>query len=185
MTEQPPTEDEGQESVAPPARRSGYWRQILLGALILVCGMAIGSAGTVILIGNRPHSRVLQTVRQRESAPRLMTERLQRDLRMSPEQASRVEAIVRKRLEAIWQIREEQRPRITEQFELMKKEVAEVLDPDQAKRWTEQFERFLRSGAGPPRRGERSWGHGPGKRPLQPPGAEPGSGHSTRPEPPG
>ena len=142
------------------------WRQLILGVLILLCGAAIGAGGAVVLT----RQALIGTIQRRDrNAPELMR-RMGDRLNLTPEQRKQVEAIVSQRMGAVRQIREEVRPRITEEMRLMRDEVAEVLNGEQKAAWSKWFreaERF-RPGSGPQFHRGRERPEGGGGRPPGP-----------------
>ena len=66
-------------------------------------------------------------------------------LGLSDEQVSKVEAIFKKRHEALRKIREEVRPRFQEQFDLTRKEVEAVLTEEQAEKWRKHYGQMRRT----------------------------------------
>jgi len=157
MSKQPSSEDtQAQSPVAPvpPVVRRSAWRRILLGVLILACGVAIGAGAGNIITKNTERERVRQSWLNPRRTQGMMAKRIEEKLDLSPEQAKQVRDIVNQRMGAVHQIIEESRPRVREQLDLMKDEVAEVLNENQAQEWRKSFERILRP-AGPPRDGHR------------------------------
>ncbi len=135
-------------AAAPPARKTGAWKQVLLGLIILVSGIALGAGGTVIL-GRKIFIRQIE--RQRNGWLSVsIARRLTSDLGLSPQQTTQVEAIVKRRIEAVGRIREESRPQVEEQFKLMRSEISGVLDARQAKLWRDEFDRMQRARPHPP-----------------------------------
>ena len=145
-SEAPPTSSV--PAAAPPTRRTGAWKQVLLGLIILVSGMALGAGGTII-VGRRMFIRQIEGQRN-GWLTRSITQRLTSDLGLSLQQTTQVQAIVKRRLEAVGRIREESRPQVEEQFKLMRSEINSVLDARQAKLWRDQFDRMQRARPHPP-----------------------------------
>lgn len=150
MSEQPATTNTDNQSAMLPMRTARPWRRILLGVIILVCGIAIGAGGSAIILRNALRTQMLHAMRHPERAPAAMVERMQRELHLSPKQAEQVEAIITQRFLAIEQIREKTRPRIDEQLGLMKEEVLKVLDKAQGREWLKGLEKFRRIPPPPP-----------------------------------
>jgi hypothetical protein len=117
------------------------WLLVLLGVVILACGMAIGAGLT--LFGLR--SRVLQLIRNPEKVPEAITARLRGELDLSEEQASQVEAILKNHQADLEEIRREVQPRVETLLDLVRQEVGEVLDERQAGRWRERFDALRRT----------------------------------------
>lgn len=153
MSQEPSTIDTESQSAPPPAPRRWPWRQVLLGVAILACGVAIGAGGATIITKKATRERILQTWRNPRGTQGMMARRIEKELHLSPEQAKQVQDIVSRRMGAVREIMEENRPQVYEQFDLMKEEVAEVLDENQAREWRERFGRLLR---GPGPRGRRT-----------------------------
>jgi len=172
------------EPLPPP--RSFPWRQLALGLVILLCGTAIG-AGGALLLGRKA---LVHTIRSRDPNPRELTGRMGERLDLTAEQRKRVEAIVSERMGAVREIREETRPRIGEQMELMQKEVGEVLTTQQKAEWREWFSEVQRARPGPPsgwrqRRPDGREGGRDGLRGPRPGGPGPGGPRNGRDVPEG
>ena len=140
-------------------RRRRVWPMVLLSVVILLSGMAIGSGITLLWI----QRIVLNRFRHPERVPAEMTARLRYRLRLTDEQAKQVEQILRDRQQRLRAIFREIRPRAQAEWERMRAEVAEVLTPEQAKKWNDYFSavrrRWSLNGRGRPGAGMR--GHGP------------------------
>lgn len=158
----------------PPAGRGRVaWRRLLLGAIILLCGVAIGAGGATIIAPKR----LFRGLVQGGQAPGALTKGMTGALKLSPEQAKQVESIIAQRARAMEEIRNESRPRVHEQLELMKQEVAAVLTDEQAQAWRERCERLERLQPRSGRRRGREGGRGErgrGRRAVEPEGAAPG-----------
>jgi len=138
MNGRPPA-GEAQASPPPPrARRVSALKMVLLGVVILLCGMVIGSAATLFVA----RRAVVHAVLHPEEMPERAAERLGRRLDLSAEQQAQVEAILRQRLLALAYIRERFRPQIDRELDELREEVATVLDEEQARRWRDDFRRL-------------------------------------------
>lgn len=124
----------------PPVRKTRRWRMVLLGLSIFFCG-ALTGAGTVLYLWD---SAFRNTISHTDQLPPQVTDHLRKQLHLSPEQAEQVEAILKKHMRAISEIRQESYPRFAEQVEQMKEEVARVLDANQARQWREEIEQDFR-----------------------------------------
>ena len=173
MSEQRATADTQNGQRVPAIRAPGRWKLTLLGVLILVCGMVIGSAGTLIITRRLPNFGLIEAVLHPGRRPDMMVEGMRRDLGLSPQQVEQIEQILTKRFRILDEIREEQRPRMDEQLRLLQEEVEKVLDKKQTRKWREQLGDRLRRRP-PPHGGE------PG-----PPGPPPGPPHDHGSVPPG
>jgi len=123
--------------------RGRFWVGMVLGALILVCGMAIGSGGTVLWIGHR----MKQLEHGPERMPIELAERVRTSLELSDEQAGRVAGILRRRHEALMKLH---RDTLKGELDALRAEVASVLTPEQAKRWNDDFDSIMRPPPFPP-----------------------------------
>lgn len=129
------------EPAAPPARRPRRrWLWALLGLLVFALGAVLGAAGALLVV----RARVLHALRQPDELPQRITGRLRRKLDLTDEQAEQVRAILERRYAELARIRRFAQPRVEAQLEWVRKEVADVLTPDQAARWRERFDRFRR-----------------------------------------
>jgi Spy/CpxP family protein refolding chaperone len=165
------------EPLPPPASappRSRVWREVLLGLVILLCGIIIGAGGTVlvgrgILLGRGPG----QPDRTSREIARHMSERLD----LTPDQQKQVRDIVRTHMVRINEVRNRGRQEAEQELDLMRDDVAKVLTPEQAQAWRTEFERMRRFAPRRPPGGGRP--EGPGGR-----GGRPGWGPSPEPGPP-
>jgi len=160
-----------------PRRR--IWLATALGAVILICGIVIGSGGTVLWIRHKMD----QFRRGPDRMPVELAERVRSQLNLTDEQAKRVEEILRKRHEALMKLLRET---FKAELEGMRAEVATVLTPEQVKKWNDDYESILRIPSfppppgGPPHGGPPPHGGRPpppppdGDRPSPGPGPEPG-----------
>ena len=131
-----------------------WLRTILLGIVILLCGMIIGGALTL-------HFRWPRLLLARHSWARMpehIVERMRRELDLTAEQQTQIERILAKHHGAMESIRTEVEPRVEAQLDSMRREIDAVLTAEQAARWSEHFKRIGRHGP----RGE------PGRRPGLP-----------------
>lgn len=145
-----------------PRPRRRWIRTVLLGMVILVCGMVIGGALTLhfrwprLLIAGQPWERM----------PEHIAHRMRGELGLTEEQQTEIERILARHHAAMESIRTEVQPRVEAQIDSMRREVESVLTPDQASRWGEHFERMPRHWP----RGEPGHRRGfPGRRGERPP----------------
>lgn len=141
-------------------RRTHRWRMAVSGLVILVAGITLGAAGTMLVV--KP------TERRPPLNPRMAAEftsrRMQDELELTPEQASQIDAILREHFEKLEKLREAARPKINEVFEAMKTAIDAVLTEQQRIDWekaTSRLEREFHRGMGRGRGGPRGPG-GPG-----------------------
>jgi hypothetical protein len=107
------------------------WKLILLGLVILFCGMVIG-AGITFHLGNVMMLHAISP--GGEMAERVM-KRINRDLDLTDEQRPRVTEIVVHRVSELKSIFIDASIRIKEQFMLLHDEVAQVISEEQKTKW--------------------------------------------------
>jgi hypothetical protein len=140
-------------------RKLHRWRMAFFGLVILLAGVVIGGASTLMLVRHRP----MGPPPGPEFVSGRMVHDLQRDLDLSPEQAKKIGAIVKEHMQEMDNIRIEARPKIAEQLRRMNEEISAVLTEEQRQiwqqNWRQQFHPFQREmRPGGPRPGE-----GPGR----------------------
>jgi hypothetical protein len=142
-------------------RKLHRWRMAFFGLVILLAGLVIGISSTLMLVRHRPMGP--------PPGPEFITDRVLDDLRgelgLSPDQAKKIRAIMKERMQEVDKIRIEARPKIVEQLRLMNEEISAVLTEEQRRiwqqNWRQQFHPFQREmrpggprpGEGPRRRG--------------------------------
>lgn len=110
-------------------------RAVVLGFLILMCGIVIGSGVAFKILWDR----VLYACEHPEEMPQRITERLQKRLDLTDAQVREVRAIIARQYEVRVSIRRETRPKMEAEFETLRKEVEAVLDEEQVGRWNELY----------------------------------------------
>ena len=120
----------------PPKKR--WWRTVLLGIVILVCGVAIGAGGTIVITRHL----ILHAIQHPEEAPQRITDRVRSKLGVSDEQAAQIKAILSKRQQAIHALRRQVQPQVEEELYQAREEVAALLKPEQADKWRKRFDRL-------------------------------------------
>ena len=133
------TSETSRQQVMPLTLKTLRWRIALLGIILLLSGIVIGAGGTFIF-GRRI---ILRTIRKGPDPGRIAT-RIEKDLDLSSQQVKRVEEILATRLKKVRQIRRDNRLPIYHQFELMKKEISDVLDQGQAQKWNQRANKLMR-----------------------------------------
>lgn len=119
-----------------PSRRRSTLLMVLLGAVILLSGIVIGSGVTLLWLQHR----LLYMVHHPEDAPKTIALRLQSKLDLTDEQTKQIEALFRERQKHIQALRREVQPRVVEQLTQAREEVARVLTAEQAKKWQAYFD---------------------------------------------
>jgi hypothetical protein len=130
----------------PLPRKRRPWRSILLGLIILFCGILIGAGITVILL----QRVVLYAIHHPEEIPNRLTERLRNKLSLTDDQTKKVKAILTERQKAFTELRRAKRPKVERELKSLREEVAAVLDKDQARKWSKRFDRLRRQWLPPP-----------------------------------
>jgi hypothetical protein len=152
-----------------PKAKRPVWRMVILGVVILVCGMVIGGGLTTYVLWKRVETTIMH--------PRLMPERIvehmESSLDLTPEQAEQIREIFTRRHERFDKLRVEMEPLIQAELDSIREEVSRVLTPEQLEEWTSGFDRM-----------HRRWFRGPmfGKGPR--PGPPPHFHRGEPPEPP-
>lgn len=148
-----------------PVPKSPWWRAALFGAVLLLCGAAIGSAATMQFV----RQKAVEARNNPGHFPDRVVDRMTRNLDLSAEQATQIRAIFENNHETLRSIRRESRQRMDEVFAEIRGEVTAVLTPEQAEKWKASFER-ARKHSFP--RHDRDGGHRPpprdGERPPPP-----------------
>ncbi len=155
------------------------WRMAFFGLIILIAGLTIGAAATLMTL--RVSGPGSQGTGERFAVP--MLDRIVPRLRLSREQAEKVEPILRDHMQRLDEIREQGRTQIAAELEAMDEQMATVLSPDQQRLWRDllrglpgQFQRGQggRFGPGPQGpRGPRGRGQGQSRRSSEDAAASP------------
>ena len=118
------------------------WLTLLMGAVLLVCGVVIGAGGTVLVVKNR--------MDQPGSAPeqfnRRLTERMTRDLDLTPEQSKQIRAVFDGHRDEMKSIREGVDEQMNVLRESMREEMSVILTPDQLSQWERRAKEYDRRG---------------------------------------
>jgi hypothetical protein len=130
----------------PIPRKRRPWRSLMLGLVILFCGILIGAGITVITL----HKVVVYAIHHPEQVPNRITERLRNKLSLSDEQAKKVKAVLVERHKAFLALRRVTRPKVDRELERLREEVAAVLDENQARKWRKRFDTIRRQWMPPP-----------------------------------
>ena len=114
------------------------WKLVLLGLVILFCGMVIG-AGITFHLGNAMMFHALSP--GSEMAERVM-KRIERDLDLTDDQRPRVAEIVVHRVSELKSIFMDASIRINEQFMLLHDEVAQIISEEQKLKWEKHYKKM-------------------------------------------
>jgi len=150
-----PIPSPGRKRLSP--RRRQIYMQIIVGLVILFCGLVIGAGGAllqlkdkVVPIGPRPPLDAI-------------VEDIQTRYDLTPEQAKRVEEVFGTQRKTMQTLFDQFGQKIDAEFQKLNEEMKDILSPDQYARWEQDFRN--RRDRGPGR-------HGPGR----PSSGRPGSG---------
>jgi hypothetical protein len=127
-----------EDSLPLPAPSRRRWATWLLALVIFFAGAASG-AGIAVLVAIK---RVQYAVQHPEEAPARISQTLQRRLRLTDDQRSRIEIIVAERQRKLAAIRRRVQPQAVQQLDLVRDEVGEVLTAEQRERWLRMFEDY-------------------------------------------
>ena len=123
-------------------------RMIFFGLIILISGIVIGGSSMLIFAPKKPP-------RAPEFASVRMVDQLHRELRLSPEQAEKIEPVLKEHMETLNNIRIDAQDQIGEALEQMNEQISSILTDRQKRMWEARL-RHLQSPlrGGGPRRGE-------------------------------
>ena len=137
-------------------RRMHRWRMALSGLVILIAGITLGAAGTIMILHSTRQTPAVP------SEPEIQTEWTLRAmapaLNLTPEQFGSIGEILRERFEALAELRRSAWPAIQEQYEGMKSDILAVLTQEQADQWeamSRRVDRLFDHGFPPEGRGMR------------------------------
>ena len=138
-------------------RKLHRWRMAFFGLVILLAGLVIGVSSTLMLVRHRPMGPPWGP----EYVSEKMIDRLQHELGLSPEQATKIKPIVKKRMQKLEELRKEFRPKVSEQLKLMNEEISAVLTEEQRRTWEDNWKRRFHWSQRPPRPGGPRPAEGP------------------------
>jgi hypothetical protein len=143
--------------------RRQIYLQMVVGAIILLCGIVIGSGATFLHLKDRMIMR-----RPRPQLPDVV-EDIQSRYNLTDEQAEKVEDIFKKSRETMRTIFEESRKKTEAEFQKISVEMKGILTLQQYERWENDFKSRRRGPGGfgpggPGRGGPGPGGFGPGRR---------------------
>jgi Skp family chaperone for outer membrane proteins len=128
------------ESVPPvPPRRR--WLPIMLAAAIFVSGCIVGAGTTILVIRNK----VMHGIQHPEEAPARITAALTHRFKLTPDQAEKVETILKARQAELQKIRSETQPKVEAELDRAEAEIAQVLNEQQRDKLHERFQKLRES----------------------------------------
>ena len=129
--------------IAPQRPRRG--KLILQCSLIFLCGVITGVGLTVHFL----HGRMRTVMEEPDQLTAMVTEFLTYRLELRPDQEEEVSQIIAERYGTIMELRQENVPKIRDEFDAIKNEVSVVLDESQKELWLRRFDRIHRGWAPP------------------------------------
>jgi len=147
-----------EEIPAAPAVRRPWVRSLLLGVVILLCGAAIGSTITAVVLERRP----MRDFRRSDHLPERIAREMQNKYGLTDEQERQLLAVFTEHEKKLSDIRAEVQPRMEAEHEALRRAVEAVLTPEQAAEWRKEFEQM-----------RRPWHRQGGGRPWHRQGGEP------------
>jgi len=136
-------------------------RMALFGLVILIAGIAIGAASTVILV--RP-DKTFPGPDDPAWASLMMAGRLENILDLTPEQKEEIRLISKTAFGALHAIQEKAKPEIEKIVKDMNDKISKILSEEQREKWQRELEDFQRRFREGWRRGGRPGEGGPGRR---------------------
>jgi Spy/CpxP family protein refolding chaperone len=126
------------DQLAKPRRR--WLRTVLLGTAIFVCGALVGGGLTFKIIA----SGYKRSFQEPAVLAEEITHRMKRRLDLTDDQVQQVRRIILEQQMAFQSLRKEFRPRLDNQIEKTRQELAAVLTPEQARKWEKRFAHIQR-----------------------------------------
>ena len=134
--------------------KAHMWRMAFFGLVILIAGGVIGGSFMLIFAPEK----IIKPSRGPEFASVRMVGQLHRELRLSPEQAEKIEPILKEHMQTLNNIRIDAQDQIGEALEEMNEQISSILTDRQKLMWESRLRRLQSPlhGGGP------RWGEGPG-----------------------
>ena len=126
------------DQLAKPRRR--WLRTVLLATAIFVCGTLVGGGVTFKIIA----SGYKRSFQEPALLAEEITHRMKRRLDLTNAQVQQVRRIILEQQMAFQSLRKEFRPRLDDQIERTRQELAAVLTPEQARKWEKRFAHIQR-----------------------------------------
>lgn len=132
------TEQEKHRKQLQVIRQMHRRQMLLLGTIILAAGVVIGSGATAVYYETKKPSRPagIENINER-AFPDLKTE-----YQLTDEQDEQIKKIFQNHFKALHEIRMKARPQVAAEINSMNEKVLEVLDEEQAAKWTENMNRL-------------------------------------------
>lgn len=152
------TENRIDEIAMEQAARRPWLHSLVLGIVILLCGVVIGSVTTAVYFhmqDDRGH--------RKDRLPQNVAERMQNKYGLTDDQRQRLQTVFDEHIKKLSAIRTEVQPRMDAAQEALRQGVESILTPEEAKRWREEFESM-----------RKPWHQRDGSPPPPPPPGTPG-----------
>ncbi len=140
--------DENKKNIELVMQKNSFWKSVSLGLLILLTGIIIGTASTMIIYENRTRKRMQTPVFPRRG----MLKRMERTLNLTPQQVKQIEPILKEHMKSLHEIKMKARPEIEKELTAMKNEIETVLNEEQKKKWRQGIRRLKEKFRSPERR---------------------------------
>lgn len=141
-----------------PAPRRYVWKTVALSAVLVFCGMFIGSGLTLIAIKRRADEFRARP----ELLSQRMVERMQSDLDLTQNQTDQIDKIFADARREAMEMRERNRAQAQAFFRDLQGKVSQVLTPSQQSEWEEWFRRARNRAMKGPHERPREENRGPG-----------------------
>ncbi len=142
-----------------PGTRRQWLIAFALSTAVFVFGIVVGGTTRAHLVMNR----AMTDFRQPGHMVGRMLSHLEDELDLTGEQKQQLESLLLEHAENINSLHEEFRPRMEEEFDVLRAQVEEILTPEQAVQWRARFDDMRERWLKPRGRGGRGDG-GPGRR---------------------
>lgn len=119
-----------------PSPRGGRWKRRLLALTLFLAGVVCGVGLTVIVAVNR----LQHAIQHPEQAPDRIAKVLTRRLDLTPAQAADVRAALERHQQKLQAIRHEVWPRVREELDATRNDIAAVLDEKQRSHLDEMYD---------------------------------------------
>jgi len=129
-----------EQKTAYPARRSG-WKLALAAVFIFLCGIVVGTGGTLIMIKRTVVASTANPAKSIEKAGL----RLKKKLDLRDDQFEKVKDILGNRMVILMKIRLDTRTEVARQLHLFRQEITPILNEGQARKFEVIFKRICRT----------------------------------------
>jgi hypothetical protein len=120
------------DAVIHPVPRRGYW---LPGVALLVCGFLAGALCGGSLVARHVLSKIQKGIDYPESRVEQTVMHMSRSLGLTQEQEEKIRTILNSQDKELISLRQQIWPKVTARLELTEKEIAAILNPEQAEKW--------------------------------------------------